>query len=308
MQNATIANHFARREEDHVHVGTTRHGIPVRLDRRFLDADLRIVVGLVEPHFMAGWSGGRKVVFPGIASAESITAFHSARILGHPCATTATLKGNPLHEAQNEVLEMIGRALAINLVIDESRALSYASFGAIRESHAAAVEFAEPCFRVAVPRSFPVVLSSAAGFPLDTTYYQAVKGICCGASILQKGGDLFVAAECAQGFGSAEFLESQRRLCREGKAAFHVEADARPHALIDEWETVMLLKAMERGSVHLYSDGLSDEEQGLTGALRCRDLAKEVRAAMERSGQRRLAVIPEGPYVAPFVERPGGAE
>ena len=282
FDHAAVLNHDARREEDHAAVGTTRHGIPVRLDKRFLEADVRIVVGLVEPHFMAGWSGGRKLVLPGVASAQSITAFHSARILGHPRAATAVLDGNPLHETQNEVLGLIGRTLAVNLVIDESRELSFASFGAIRESHEAAVRFAEPCFRVEVPRGFPVVLCSGAGFPLDTTYYQAVKGICCGASILETG-DLFVAAECAQGFGSVEFRESQRRLCLRGKAAFRAEADARSHALIDEWETVMLLKAVDVGRVHLYSDGLSDEEHGLTGAERCRDLASGLAAAIARS-------------------------
>jgi lactate racemase len=301
FDHASVVNHYARSVEDHRAVGTTRRGIPVSLDRRFLDAEVRIVVGLVEPHFMAGWSGGRKLVLPGIAAAQSITAFHSARILGHPRATTAVLDGNPLHEAQGEVLGMIGRTLAMNLVIDESRALSFASFGGIEESHSAAVRFAEPCFRVEVPRGFPVVLSSAAGFPLDTTWYQAVKGVCCGASVLEKGGDLFVAAQCAQGFGSADFRESQRRLCRQGKAAFHEEAEARPHALIDEWETVMLLKALDVGNVHLYADGLSEEEHGLTATLRCRDLESDIRAAMERSGQRRMAVIPEGPYVAPCV-------
>ena len=304
LDHVRVENHYARRDKDHELVGTTTQGIPVRLDRRFLNADVRIVVGLVEPHFMAGWSGGRKLVLPGIASAQSITAFHCARILGHPRATTAVLDGNPLHEAQGEVLGMIGRTLAMNLVIDESRALSFAGFGGIAESHAAAVRFAEPCFRVEVPRGFPVVLSSAAGFPLDTTWYQAVKGVCCGASVLEKGGDLFVAAQCAQGFGSADFLESQRRLCRQGKAAFHAEAGARPHALIDEWETVMLLKALEVGTVHLYADGLSEEEHGLTATLRCRDLESDIRAAMEKSGQRRIAILPEGPYVAPSVKAP----
>lgn len=305
FDHASVVNHFARRADDHAAVGTTRQGIPVALDRRFLEADIRVAVGLVEPHFMAGWSGGRKLALPGVASAETITAFHSARILGHPNADTAVLDGNPLHEAQNEVLGMIGPCLAMNLVIDESRALSFASFGGIRESHAAAVRFAEPCFRLEVPRGFPVVLCSAAGFPLDTTWYQAVKGVCCGASVLERGGDLFVAAECAQGFGSAEFRQSQRRLCTGGKAAFRAEAGARAHALIDEWETVMLLKALEAGNVHLYSGGLGDEEHGLTGVQRCDDLLAGMRDAVKRSGQRRVAVVPEGPYVAPFVRRQG---
>jgi lactate racemase len=301
LDRARVLNHMARRDEDHVALGTTSQGIPVRLDRRFLEADLRIAVGLVEPHFMAGWSGGRKVVLPGIAHAQTITSFHSTRMLMHAGTATCRLEGNPLHAAQREMLAMIGKTLSVNLVIDESRALSFASYGAIEESHLAAVRFAEPYFRAFVPRHFPVVLGSAAGFPLDATYYQAVKGICGGSAILRQGGDLFIAAECSEGFGSAEFRRAQERLCRLGKERFRAEASSHPHAEIDEWETVMLLKALDRGAVHFYSTGLAQREQEITGTVRCQDLAGELRAAVERDPERRLAVIPEGPYVSPEV-------
>ncbi|MGO9310760.1 MAG: nickel-dependent lactate racemase [Spirochaetia bacterium] len=297
--HASVANHIARNDEDHRYVGTTSQGIPIRLDRRFLDAGIRLAVGLVEPHFMAGWSGGRKLIVPGIAHAETIAAFHAERMLKDPRASTCVLDGNPLHEAQREALRMIGRALAVNLVIDESRALSFVSFGGIEESHAAAVSFADPYFRLSVPRRFPTVLTSAAGFPLDATYYQTVKGICCGAAILQQGGDLFVGSECSEGFGSADFRRSQERLCRHGKDRFRAAAASRSSAYIDEWETVMLLKALDTGTVHLLSDGLTDEDHSMTGAERVVDLAGEVRAAVERDPGHRIAVIPEGPYVAP---------
>jgi nickel-dependent lactate racemase len=299
LEHAAIANHIARNDDDHRDVGTTRQGIPIRLDRRFLDADIRIAVGLVEPHFMAGWSGGRKLVIPGISHARTIMAFHSEHMLSDPRAATCVLEGNPLHEAQKEALGMIGRTVAVNLVIDESRTLSFVNFGGVQESHEAAVRFADPYFRLPVPRRFPVVLTGGAGFPLDATYYQAVKGICCGAAILQMGGELFVAAECSEGFGSAAFRRSQERLCRQGRDRFRAEAASRSRAEIDEWETVMLLKALDAGTVHLFSDGLDEEERGLTGAARVIDLEGELRAAVECDPERRIAVIPEGPYVAP---------
>lgn len=310
MRHVVVANHYSRNEEDHLAVGKTGHGIPVQLDRRFLEADLRVAIGLVEPHFMAGWSGGRKLILPGIASAESIMAFHSARMLGHPGAATCNLLNNPLDEAQNEVLGMIGKTLAMNLVIDEARALSFASFGAIAESHGAAVAFAQRFFRVGVPCSFPVVVCSAAGYPLDATYYQSVKGICCGASVLSAGGHLLVAAECSEGFGSSEFRASQSRLCRMGNAAFLAEAHSRPLAMIDEWQTVMLAKATSNILVHLFAEGLTEKEHALTHAHPVRKLGSQIHQAMERSGERRIVVIPEGPYVAPFIEgkNAGGGE
>ena len=85
LETVEVANHFARDDAAHVDLGTTRtHGVPVKLDRRLVEADLKIATGLVEPHFMAGWSGGRKVIAPGVAHKDTITTFHSARFMEHP--------------------------------------------------------------------------------------------------------------------------------------------------------------------------------------------------------------------------------
>ena len=132
LQTVEVANHFARDDAAHVDLGTTRaHGVPVKLDRRLVEAELKIATGLVEPHFMAGWSGGRKVIAPGVAHKDTITTFHSARFMEHPRATSCNLEGNPLHEAQLEIVEMLGGALALNTVIDEERRLSFVNFGEI---------------------------------------------------------------------------------------------------------------------------------------------------------------------------------
>lgn len=301
-EHAVIANHFARDDGAHVTLGTTTQGVPVKIDRRVVDAGVRIAVGLVEPHFMAGWSGGRKLVLPGCAHADTIMAFHSTRLLEHPKADMCSLDGNPLHEAQGEALRLLGRTLAVSMVINDARELAFASYGGAEESLAAAVAFASPHVRVGVPAAFPVVLSTAAGFPLDSTYYQAVKGICAGAAILEPNGDLFVVSKCAEGFGSRDFRDAQERLCRLGKDAFRAQSRGKMRAAIDEWETVMLLKALDVGRVHLYSEGLSWEEHEVTGAVRVTDLAGELRAAVERAEGRRLAVIPEGPYAGAFVQ------
>jgi nickel-dependent lactate racemase len=266
-------------------------------------ADVRIAVGLVEPHFMAGWSGGRKLVLPGCAHADTIMAFHSPRLLEHPMAEACTLDGNPLHEAQGEALRLLGKTLAVSMVINDARELAFASFGGAEESLAAAIAFADPCVRIGVPSAFPVVLSTGAGYPLDSTYYQAVKGICAGASILEPGGDLFVVSRCAEGFGSREFRAAQEHLCRAGREKFRTECRRKARPAIDEWETVMLLKALDVGTVHLFSEGLSAEEHALTGAVRVSDLLEDLRAAVERADGRRLAVIPEGPYAGAFVQQ-----
>jgi nickel-dependent lactate racemase len=161
------------------------------------------------------------------------------------------------------------------------------------------VQFAEPYFVVPVRQPFPVVLVSSAGYPLDATYYQAVKGIVCGAAILQKGGHLFAVSECSEGLGSQEFRSAQRRLRDLGKDRFRSEVVSHPSALVDEWETFMLVKALDQGAAHLHTTGLNGEDRSLTCAEPVTDLAAELRRHVEKDPDRRIAVIPEGPYVAP---------
>ena len=190
LENVNVVNHFARNDADHVHLGTTStRGTVVRLDRRFVEADIRIATGLVEPHFMAGYSGGRKVIAPGLAHAETITTFHSARFMADPGAINCNFDGNPLHEEQLEIVRMLGGAHALNTVIDEERNLSFVNFGEILQSHQQAVEFVRGYCEVSVPRQFQTVITSASGYPLDKTYYQTVKGMVGAMDILAPGGE-----------------------------------------------------------------------------------------------------------------------
>ena len=300
MDTVVVANHIARDADAHVDLGVTpTRGTPVSIDRRFVEADVRIATGLVEPHFMAGYSGGRKVVAPGVAGAPTITTFHSARFMEHPSAANCVLDGNPLHEEQLEIVRMVGGAFALNTVIDDERRLCFVNFGEIVESHLAAVEFISAAAEVEVGERFHTVVTSAAGYPLDTTYYQTVKGMVGALGILEPGGDLIVASACEQGFGSSEFAASQRRLVEIGPERFLDEIGAKQYAAIDEWQTEMLLKALRAGRVHLYSDGLTPADRAITGVETTGSVADAVLASVARSGDCRVAVVPEGPYVIP---------
>lgn len=301
LENVTVANHFARCDADHVNLGTTStRGTVVRLDRRFVEADLRIATGLVEPHFMAGYSGGRKVISPGLAHAETITTFHSARFMADPAATSCNFVNNPLHEEQLEIVRMLGGALALNTVIDEERRLSFVNFGEIVASHQVAVDYARRYCEVPVARKFHTVVSSAAGYPLDQTYYQTVKGIVCALNILAEGGDLIIVSACSEGLGSAEFADAQRRLLELGPDAFLKSILRKSHAAIDEWQSQMQTRSMMVGNIHLVTEGLNGEERQLTGVNIASSLTEAVTHSLGRSPDKAIAVIPEGPYVIPF--------
>jgi nickel-dependent lactate racemase len=303
LETVSVANHDAAVDRDHVLLGRTPgRGTVVRLDRRLIAADLKIATGLVEPHFMAGWSGGRKVIAPGVAHAETITTFHNSAFMAHPRAANCVLDGNPLHEEQLAIVGMLGGALALNTVIDDRRRLAFVNFGEIVASHLEAVAFARRYAQVAVPRRFHTVVTSAAGYPLDNTYYQTVKGMVGPLDILEPGGDLIVASACSEGMGSKHYVEAQRRLVDLGPDGFAASIERKPHADIDEWQTQMQLRPMRVGRVRLYTDGLDAIEAGLTGVERVSDLASAVAESMARHRDPHVAFVPEGPYVVPVHE------
>ncbi len=300
LKTVRVENHYARNDDDHADLGvTSKRGTPIKIDKRFVDADLRIVTGLIEPHFMAGWSGGRKMVAPGVAHQETIRTFHSARFMEDPFATQCNLVNNPLHEDQLEIVERIGEAYAVNTVQNEDRSLVYINFGEIVASHLAAVDFVTSAAMVNVNRKFSTVVTSAAGYPLDKTYYQTVKAMVIPTDILAPGGTLIVASECSEGMGSEEFRASQARLVSMGPGTFLASIQAKRLADIDEWQSEMQLKPMSIGSVQLYTTGLNEAELTLTGVGRVESLTDAIRASIERSGDNAVAIIPEGPYVVP---------
>ena len=295
-----IENHFAREEEAHVDLGTTSGGIPIMIDRRFAEADLKIVTGLVEPHFMAGYSGGRKVVAPGVAYQNTILMFHRARILEHCKASNCIIEGNPLHKEQIEIVRAIGDVVAVNAVIDEERRMGFVNFGEVESSHARAVEFMRRYAEIRIPRRFKTILTTSAGYPLDKTYYQTVKGMVGVLDILEPGGTIIIASECSEGMGSPEFAEAQRLLCQVGPERFMSLLEGRDKALIDEWETEMLLKPLRVGHVQLYSTGLSESERDLVFVETIPSVEKAVAASVRAHGDTQIAVVPEGPYVIPL--------
>lgn len=303
LKNVRVENHYARDSEDHVDLGVTEtRGTPVRINRLFVEADLRVATGLVEPHFMAGWSGGRKVVAPGVAGHETIRTFHSARFMEDPLAVQCNLVGNPLHEEQLQIVRKIGEVYALNTVLDEERHLVHVTFGEIIASHLAAVDFIASATRIPVPRRFKTVVTSSAGYPLDKTYYQTIKSMVTPLDILEPGGTLIVASECSEGFGSPEFRDAQAKLVELGPARFLATLMAKSLAEIDEWQTEMQLKPMRVGTVQLFTKGLNREERRLTGVEMVSSLEKAIADSLTCQGDDALAIIPEGPYVVPFCE------
>ncbi len=299
FRSVPVANHFARDRDSHADLGRTTSGIPILIDRRFAEADLRIAVGLVEPHFMAGYSGGRKLIVPGVAHCDTILRLHAGGIMDHPLAANCVIEGNPVHREQLEMIAAVGEIFALNVVIDEERRVGFVNFGEVRASHAQAVSFMRRYAEVPLGRRFQTVVTTAAGYPLDKTYYQTVKGMVGVIDILAPGGAIVIASECSEGMGSPEFVEAQRRLCRLGPEGFMAEVLGRNLARVDEWQTQMLVKALRVGGIHLFTTGLTPADLADTYVTPAASVEQAVAASVKAHGDPAVAVVPEGPYVIP---------
>ncbi|MBF0531059.1 MAG: hypothetical protein HQK55_17695, partial [Deltaproteobacteria bacterium] len=166
-------------------------------------------------------------------------------------------------------------------------------------SHLAAVNFIRAYAEIPIPRRFRTILTSSAGYPLDATYYQTVKGMVGAMDILEPNGRMFIASACSQGLGSPEYRQAQERLVRLGAEGFLEDIREKDFAAIDEWQTEMQLRPMRLGRICLFTDGLTAEDKALTGVEVVDSLKEALESWIGQCGDKSLAVIPEGPYVVP---------
>lgn len=292
-----VYNHRCADAGEHCSLGVSPRGVPVSLDRRYIEADLRITTGLIEPHFMAGWSGGRKVVMPGLAALASVQAWHSPRFLEHPRAAAGILEGNPVHEEALAIASMARPHFIVDVTLDEQNRITGVFAGDMEEAWLRGVSFAGESARVYVDRPVDVVVTTSAGYPLDATFYQAVKGITAALPILKTGGTIVVAAACSEGIGSAHFT---RLLVESPDLPGFVQRIQEPGWTFvpDQWQVEELARAAARAKIVCVSSGISPADLRRIHV----EPAASVEAALDDArkiygAQAAIAVIPRGPYV-----------
>jgi nickel-dependent lactate racemase len=298
--NYRVENHHGKVLDEHDFLGTTPNGVPVWLDRRYLRADLKITTGLIEPHLMAGYSGGRKVICPGIAALETVKVWHGPRFLEHPKADCGSVEGNPVHEENTRIAKMAGCDFIVNVCLDGQRRITWVGAGHMERAWEEGVRFVEQVVRVPVPQELDVVVTSSAGYPLDTTWYQAIKGLTGALPIVKQGGTIILAAGLSEGVGSPEF---QRLLADNPDLnTFKERILGKDYFVMDQWQLEELAKVVAKCKVKVVSNGLPAE------TLRCCHVepAASVEQAVadclaEYGPKARVAVIPKGPYVLPYV-------
>ncbi len=289
-----VVNHRARVAEEQRYLGDTGNATPVYIDETYCSADLKITTGFIEPHLMAGFSGGRKLVAPGCAGEETIKALHSPRFLENPHCAEGSIDGNPLHEELLTISRMAGHDFIVNVSLDAGGRTTGVFAGDPVAAHAAGVNHVRQAVKATVPEPVDIVVTTSAGFPLDLTYYQAVKGITAALPIVKEGGMLVCAAECAEGLGSEEF--SRMATAFRTADEFLNTILTRP-VVIDQWQLEECAKAARRAEVVLVSGGLTKDQQEQLFIRTEPSVEEALRRGLRRYGSdASVAVIPKGPY------------
>ncbi len=301
-----VLNHMSREPDTLVDLGPTERGTPVLLARPWVEADLRIATGVVEPHLMAGFGGGRKAVCPGVAGEATVMAWHSPALLEHPRTRPGVLEGNPEHEEALAVADRCPPHLILNVTVSRGMRLTGVFAGAMREAHAAAVAHLRDHAARPVAAPCDVLVASSGGRPLDKSLYGAEKGILPGLAVLKPGGTILWVAGLEGGLGSPEFAALCRRYAT--LEAF-LEAVTAPGAPVtkDQWALENLSKALRHaGEVLLWSDRCPPEVQAEMFVHPVASLEAGLARAIARHGpDTRVLVLPWGPYTLPYLEEEG---
>jgi nickel-dependent lactate racemase len=296
-----VVNHDARAADSLVWLGTLGAGVPVWLNREWTSADLRITTGVVEPHFFAGFSGGPKMIAPGLAGLETVLALHDARRIGDPRATWGVVEGNPVQDDVRAIADTIGTDFALDVVVNARQEITLVFAGALFAEHAAACDAARAVAMQPVAQRFPVVLTTNAGHPLDQNLYQAVKGMSAAARVVTPGGRIICAAACTDG------------LPAHGNYARLLAAGETPAALLrrieqggatepDQWQVQIQARIQATARVALKTEGLSADVVRRMHLDPIDDVAGAVAAALQEAGPAAtLCVLPEGPQTIPYL-------
>jgi lactate racemase len=296
VDSVRIVNHDARAEATLRWVGTFGKDVPVWLHREWLDADVRLTTGFVEPHFFAGFSGGPKMVAPGLAALDTVLVLHDAARIGDPKATWGVLEGNPVHDDVRAIAAGTGVTFALDVILNRDKDIVAAFGGDLLAMHAAATSAAREMAMRPVPDRFDVVVTTNSGFPLDQNLYQAVKGMSAAYQVARPGGLIVCAAECRDGFpdhgGFREVLAggTPRELL--------AEIESRPHTVPDQWQVQIQARIQADCQVAVHSSYLSEKDL-LSAHL---GYAEDIADTVAQAGQdARICVLPEGPQTIPYV-------
>ncbi|HOJ59144.1 MAG TPA: nickel-dependent lactate racemase [bacterium] len=297
-ENYTVVNHYSEDPETNAYVGEIGGGIPVYLDKTFLEADLKILTGLVELHLMAGFSGGRKAVLPGIVTLETMKHMHGYRMLQQDSTYNGRLKGNPFHEAGVAIARQVGVDFIANVTLNEKREITGVFSGDLEAAHEKACELVAQCAMIPIEEEVDIVITTGGGYPLDKTLYQSIKGFVAALEAVKPGGTVILAARNEEGGGSHEFVSLLRQL--EDPMHFYRLVQEPNYIAKDQWMIQELVNGLHHCELLYFSEGISPNDMHEFLLTPITSVEEGIEQALRRHGpDAKILVMPEGPYVMP---------
>jgi nickel-dependent lactate racemase len=300
LDRYSLVNHSAHDPSTMVAVGSSPDGEPVLMNREYVEADRRIVLGFIEPHFMAGFSGGYKGIYPAVADIASIMRYHDATTIGHARSTWGLLEGNPTQALIRHNGALLPLDFCLNVTLNRNREITRFFCGHPIEAHEKGCVFSKETAMVACERPFPIVVTTNSGYPLDQNLYQTVKGMSAASQIVAKDGYIVTASRCNDGFpehGNFRTLLFDH----DSPRALLDTIEAPGFSLYDQWEAQLLAIIQLKARVGLQSE-LPPEDVRRVHIEPLEDVGAAVGRELERGGQDLpVAVLPEGPQTIPYV-------
>ena len=253
VDNEKIVVHVSTDEDSLVTIGTLPSGGALRVNRLAAEADLLVAEGFIEPHFFAGFSGGRKSVLPGVCSRETVMANHCSEFIASPCARTGVLEGNPIHNDMLYAAKVAKLAYIVNVVIDEKKQAIYAVAGDVEEAHKVGCEFLSGLCRVK-PIYADIAISTNGGYPLDQNVYQSFKGMTAAEATVREGGVVIMLSSCTDGHGGEDLYRELADEPSDEKAAAKILSRGRNETVPDQWQAQILLRILGRARVVFVSE------------------------------------------------------
>ncbi len=297
-----VLNHSAFDEGNLRRVGETSDGIPIWLNRRWVESDVRITAGFVEPHFFAGFSGGPKMAAPGLAGFETIMRLHDANMIGHPNARWGVTEGNPIHDAVREIARLTGVTFSVDVAINRDHRITGVYAGELFAVHKAMCDVVKRMSMRAVEGPFDVVVTTNSGYPLDQNLYQAVKGMSAAAQVVKDGGTIICAAECSDGV--PEHGQYGQILSSRGSPRELLDMICAPgYDRHDQWQVQIQAQIQLKADVLLKSGYLTPEQTRAAHLTPIDDIESAVSEAVSKHGRdSRICVLPQGPQTIPYLK------
>jgi nickel-dependent lactate racemase len=294
LGRVSVINHDARDRDSLVCLGKTKHGTPIWLNKTLHEASFRILTGYIEPHFFAGYTGGRKAILPGCAGQDTIAVNHGAGHIGHPKARYGVTRGNPIYEDAVEVAEQVGVDFIVNVTLNRDKEITKVFSGDVMKAHNQGVEFISEKARATLPKKVDIAITNNGGYPLDLNLYQAVKGMTAPESVIKNDGEIIIAAECSEGIGHETF--ENMILDAASPEDFLRQVHSPGFFIVDQWQVQVLARVLSKARISVFSENLDPDKVREMWLNPVESVEEGIRAAIERLGpDAKVLVLPDGP-------------